>query len=87
MGGGPEEAYRNYERDRQGLGLRILEIGAISEEVIAFSNAQKWPWPKGPKGFLGSPTRVAQCFAYHLHGEGTIDFMSSIWIREACGRS
>jgi hypothetical protein len=32
-------------------------IGTVSEEVIAFGNAQKWAWPKDPKSFLGpSPT-------------------------------
>ena len=60
-------------------------IGTVSEEVIAFGNQQKWPWPKDPKSFLGQPYRVAQCFVYHLDSEGKIDFMrqyldtGSVW--------
>jgi hypothetical protein len=60
-------------------------IGTVSEEVIAFGNRQKWPWPKDPKSFLGQPYRVAQCFVYHLNSEGKIDFMrqyldtGSVW--------
>jgi len=60
-------------------------IGTVSEEVIAFGNRQKWPWPKDPKSFLGQPYRVAQCFVYHLNAEGKIDFMrqyldtGSVW--------
>lgn len=60
-------------------------IGTVSEEVITFGNAQKWPWPKDPNGFLGQNYRVAQCFVYHITPEGEIDFMrqyldtGSVW--------
>jgi hypothetical protein len=60
-------------------------VGTVSEEVIAFGNQQKWPWPKDPKSFLGQPYRVAQCFVYHLNSAGKIDFMrqyldtGSVW--------
>jgi len=60
-------------------------VGTVSEEVIAFGNQQKWPWPKDPKSFLGQPYKVAQCFVYHLNSEGKIDFMGqyldtgSVW--------
>lgn len=65
--------------------FEYLNIGTVSEEVINFGNAQKWPWPKDPKSFLGQPYRVAQCFVYHLNPQGKIDFMrqyldtGSVW--------
>jgi hypothetical protein len=65
--------------------LEYWNIGTVSEEVIKFGNAQKWPWPKDPSNFLGQKYRVAQCFTYHINPEGKIDFMrqyldtGSVW--------
>lgn len=60
-------------------------IGTVSEEVIKFGNAQKWPWPKDPTSFLGQSYKVAQCFVYHVNAAGKIDLMrqyldtGSVW--------
>jgi hypothetical protein len=60
-------------------------IGTVSEEVIAFGNQRKWPWPEDPKSYLGRKYRVAQCFVYHIDPHGRIDLMrqymdtGSVW--------
>ncbi len=60
-------------------------IGTVSQEVIDFGNSMNWPWPKDPSTFIGQKYRVAQCFVYHLNGDGKIDFMrqyldtGSVW--------
>ena len=60
-------------------------IGVLSREVIQFGNSQKWPWPTDPELILGRPYRVAQCFVYHIVGDGRIDLMrqyldtGSVW--------
>lgn len=64
-------------------------IGTVSEEVIKFGNAQKWPWPKDAASFLGQHYKVAQCFTYHIDPDGKIDFMrqyldtGSVWMQFA----
>lgn len=47
-------------------------IGVVTEELVAFGNQQKWPWPKDPHSLIGRKYKVAQCFVWHLNAEGKI---------------
>jgi len=60
-------------------------IGVVTEELVAFGNRQKWPWPKDPNSLVGQKYKVAQCFVWHLNAEGKILLMrqyldtGSVW--------
>jgi hypothetical protein len=60
-------------------------IGTVSEALVKFGNEQGWPWPRDPSAFVGRKYRVAQCFVYHVDGEGKMTFMrqyldaGSVW--------
>ena len=60
-------------------------IGFVTEELVAFGNQQKWPWPKDPNSLIGQKYKVAQCFVWHLSAEGKISLMrqyldtGSVW--------
>ncbi len=60
-------------------------IGTVTDELVAFGNQQKWPWPKDPDLLIGQKYKVAQCFVWHLDAEGKIYLMrqyldtGSIW--------
>lgn len=60
-------------------------IGVVTEELVAFGNQQKWPWPKDPNSLVGQQFKVAQCFVWHLNPEGKIRQMrqyldtGSVW--------
>jgi hypothetical protein len=60
-------------------------IGTVTEELVAFGNQQKWPWPKDPHTLIGQKYKVAQCFVWHQNMEGKIQLMrqyldtGSVW--------
>jgi hypothetical protein len=60
-------------------------IGTATKELIEFGEKQGWPFPKDPSSLIGQKYRVAQCFVYHLDGDGRIDLMrqyldaGSVW--------
>jgi len=62
-------------------------IGTITEELVAFGNRQKWPWPKDPQSLIGQKYKVAQCFVWHLNAAGKICLMKqyldtgSVWMQ------
>jgi ketosteroid isomerase-like protein len=47
-------------------------IGTVTEELVAFGNQQKWPWPTDPNSLIGQKYKVAQCFVWRLNPEGKI---------------
>jgi ketosteroid isomerase-like protein len=60
-------------------------IGTVTDELVAFGNQNKWPWPKDPKSLIGQKYKVAQCFVWHLDAAGKICLMKqyldtgSVW--------
>ena len=59
----------------------------VTEELVAFGNQQKWPWPKDPNSLVGQKYKVAQCFVWHLNSEGKIRLMKQYLIPAASGLS
>jgi SnoaL-like domain len=60
-------------------------IGTVTEELVAFGNQQKWPWPGDPNSLIGRKYKVAQCFVWRLNTQGKICLMrqyldtGSVW--------
>ena len=60
-------------------------IGTVTDQLVAFGNQQKWPWPKDPNTLIGQKYKVAQCFVWHQNAEGKIYLMrqyldtGSVW--------
>jgi hypothetical protein len=60
-------------------------VGTATRELIEFGKKQRWPFPKDPNTLIGQPYRAAQCFVYHLDGDGRIDLIrqyldaGSVW--------
>ncbi len=60
-------------------------IGVVTEELVAFGNHQRWPWPRDPQSLLGQTYKVAQCFVWRLDMDNKIRQMrqyldtGSVW--------
>jgi hypothetical protein len=51
----------------------LWNIGTLTEDAIEYGKQLGWPFPQDPNSLIGRTYKVAQCFVYHINGEGKID--------------
>jgi hypothetical protein len=78
------EVINDVLADKWGV-FEYWNVGTVTRELIEFGKKHRWPFPETPENLVGQKYRVAQCFVYHLNGEGRIELMrqyldaGSVW--------